>query len=184
MDGHINVQSQLGKGSVFSCELRLPTVDEPAESMKQRERHAVLIAAKLLPARILVTDDSAMNRMVVEEYLRYTACTIDFAINGQEAIEQLIHRPYDLILMDLRMPVMDGLTATRLIRRREQEQHRKPVPIIALTAGMLNNEREAALEAGCSDFLAKPVGRDELMQVLAKFLQNENKNTERGALAQ
>jgi len=183
MDGQITVQSQLGKGSVFSCELRLPIIDEPAESMNQRERHSVLIAAKLPPAHILVADDSVMNRMVVEEYLRYTACTIDFAVNGQEAIEQLIHKPCDLVLMDLRMPVMDGLTATRLIRRREQEQRRKSVPIIALTAGMLNNEREAALEAGCSDFLAKPVGRDELMQVLAKFLQKENKNIECEALA-
>jgi len=171
MGGHIGVESRSRVGSRFYCELGLTEIDEPAELLNQREIQSAVVAAKLPPASILVVDDSAMNRMVIDEFLRYSACTLDFAANGQEAIEKITLNHYDLVLMDMRMPVMDGLTAARLIRHREKEQRQqKRVVIVALTAGVVNQEREAALAAGCDDYLFKPVGKEELTRVLVKFL--------------
>jgi CheY-like chemotaxis protein len=170
MDGQINVRSKPGEGSTFSCILKLKVIDESAErtTFTRPDRGAAL--AKLPKAHILVADDSAMSRMVVEEYLRQTDCRVEIACNGREAVEKISNRSFDMVLMDMRMPVMDGLSATRKIREHEQKQNVDQVPIIALTAGMDNHEREVVLEAGCSDYLAKPVGKEELMRVLLKFL--------------
>ncbi len=170
MDGKIWVQSQPDVGSTFYCELHLPATSEPSEFIDQRERDVALIAAKLPPAAILVADDSAMNRMVIDEYLRYTPCHADFALNGQEAVDKMADKQYDLVLMDLRMPEMDGLSATKTIRAQEQHHESKPTPIIALTAGVLAGDRESALEAGCTDYLAKPVSKDDLTRALVKYL--------------
>ena len=179
MDGTIGVESELGAGSRFYCELNLPAVDEPTELLNHRAIQSAVVAAKLPPASILVVDDSAMNRMVVEEYLRYSACRLDFAVNGQEAVEKIILYAYDLVIMDLRMPVMDGVTATRLIRQRESELQLPALPVIALTAGVVSNERESALAAGCTDYLFKPVSKDELTRVLMKYLAPKKSTVER-----
>jgi len=184
MNGNIWVESIKGRGSSFYCELPLPATDEPSELIDQRERDSALTAAKLPAASILVADDSAMNRMVIDEYLRYTPCEIDFASNGQEAVEKVTLYSYDLILMDLRMPVMDGLTATRLIRQRENETQAPQIPIIALTAGVMSGDRDSSIEAGCSDYLAKPVGKEALTQVLFRYLRNTENNLPQQSKAQ
>lgn len=173
MDGQISVQSEKNVGSTFRCNLKLSATDEPSEWLDQRERHAAVTAAKLPPSHILVADDSAMNRMVIEEFLRFTACTLDFVANGLEALEKLRVNRYDLVLMDLRMPVMDGVTATRQLRRWEQDEKLASIPVVALTAGVSLEDRESALQAGCNDYLAKPVSKEELTLVLVKHLQRQ-----------
>lgn len=175
MAGTLWVESIKGKGSSFYCELPLPSTDEPSELIDRRERDSAITAAKLPPVSILVADDSAMNRMVIEEYLRYTPCQTEFAFNGQEAVEKCALFNYDIILMDLRMPVMDGLAATRLIRQREQELSLSVTPIIALTAGVMSGDKESSFAAGCSDFLAKPVGKEELTRCLFKYLNKHGR---------
>lgn len=170
MEGTIHVSSRVGVGSNFVCDLPLPAVSEPpVDTTAPRTRLYRKLSLSALS--VLVVDDSPLNCRVMENLLGEFGCASLCVSNGQEAINHLSSKHYDLVLMDLRMPVMDGLTATRLIRQLEKEQGRNPVPVIALTAGVLHNEHERARDAGCSDFLAKPVGRDEFVQVLARLLQ-------------
>lgn len=114
--------------------------------------------------RILVAEDNDSNYILMNyilkkhyEYFR--------AHNGQEAVELAETEKPDLILMDLKMPVMDGLEATRLIKAKTPD-----LPIIALTANAFDSDRHAALEAGCDDFLSKPVNADRCIQTIAKFI--------------
>ena len=114
--------------------------------------------------RILVAEDNDSNYILMNyilkkhyEYFR--------ARNGQEAVELAETEKPDLILMDLKMPVMDGLEATRLIKAKTPD-----LPIIALTANAFDSDRYAALEAGCDDFLSKPVNADRCIQTIAKFI--------------
>jgi len=114
--------------------------------------------------RILVAEDNDSNYILMNyilkkhyEYFR--------ARNGQEAVELAETEKPDLILMDLKMPVLDGLEATRLIKAKTPD-----LPIIALTANAFDSDRHAALEAGCDDFLSKPVNADRCIQTIAKFI--------------
>ena len=114
--------------------------------------------------RILVAEDNDSNYILMNyilkkhyEYFR--------ARNGQEAVELAETEKPDLILMDLKMPVMDGLEATRLIKAKTPD-----LPIVALTANAFDSDRHAALEAGCDDFLSKPVNADRCIQTIAKFI--------------
>lgn len=121
------------------------------------------------PLRILLVDDSSDNRMLVKTYLRKTPHQVDVAENGAEAVEKFKQNRYDLVLMDVQMPVMDGLTATRKIRAWESRQGRQPVPILALTAHALKEEQERSLEAGCTAHLTKPIRKKTLLEAIRKY---------------
>jgi len=118
---------------------------------------------------VLVAEDNRTNRLVLERMLKTRVARLDFAENGRLAVERAIARPPDVILMDMAMPVMDGLEATRQIRADEARHGRAPCVIIALTANAMASDREACLAAGMDDFLTKPVRLAGLMQVLATF---------------
>jgi CheY-like chemotaxis protein len=124
--------------------------------------------------RILVVDDNAINQSVTGHQLIRLGYHADFANNGQEAIDALRRRPYDLIFMDEQMPVLDGLEATRHIRRAQAEKDPK-IPrhlrIVALTANALPSERERLLQAGMDDYLSKPVTTAALREVLHRNLE-------------
>jgi PAS domain S-box-containing protein len=118
---------------------------------------------------ILLVEDSEDNRFLVQAYLKKTNYLIDTAENGQIAVEKFLSNVYDLILMDVQMPVMDGYTATREIRRLEQEEGRKPTPIVALTAHALKGDIEKSLQAGCDDHLTKPIRKPILLETIRRF---------------
>jgi len=118
--------------------------------------------------RVLVVEDNAVNQQVTRRFLERLGCEVELADNGQRALEFCSNGSYDLILMDVQMPVMDGLAATREIRRHEQSGRR--TPIIALTAKAMKGDREKCLEAGASDYLAKPVNTDQLLSALRMWL--------------
>ncbi len=124
---------------------------------------------RLGPARVLLVDDAAVNRKVVTSMLRRLGCVIELAENGQEALARLGEAPYDLVLMDCQMPVMDGLAAPRVQRAREAVGASRTT-IVALTAHAMRGDRERCLEAGMDDYLSKPVQREELEQVLERWL--------------
>jgi len=121
------------------------------------------------PLNILLVEDSEDNRFLVQAYMKNTNYLIDTAENGQVAIEKFLANVYDLILMDVQMPVMDGYEATREIRRLEQEEGRKPTSIVALTAHALKGDIEKSIQAGCDAHLTKPIRKPILLETIRKF---------------
>ena len=138
-----------------------------------RPGYAVLGEPGVLPPlSILLVEDYLPNRRIIQAYLKKNPVVLDKAENGQEALERYKTKRYDLVLMDLEMPVMDGLTATRAIRKWEKEQRKPAVPIIALTAHAFAEHRRQCLEAGCTDYLRKPVRKKTIIEVLWKYALN------------
>ncbi|TGE34369.1 response regulator [Desulfosporosinus sp. Sb-LF] len=122
-----------------------------------------------LPLRILLVDDSVENQLLIKAYLKNTPYEVDSAENGEVAVDKFKSKAYNLVLMDMQMPVMDGYTATQDIRKLEQEQHKEPTPIIALTAYALNEDANKSIEAGCSAHLTKPIKKAVLLEVIKRF---------------
>jgi CheY-like chemotaxis protein len=118
---------------------------------------------------ILVAEDNEDNQMLIETYLQKTTHHLTLAENGAVAVERFQIGHYDLVLMDMHMPVMDGYTATRRMRQWEQEQHQPPTMIVALTANALPEEIQQSLEAGCNGHLSKPIKKAALLATLADY---------------
>jgi CheY-like chemotaxis protein len=132
-----------------------------------REKTAV-VGARI--KRILLVEDTPDNRLLVTAYLRKLPLVLDEADNGEAAVELFRRNNYDLVLMDVQMPVMDGHEATRRIRAFEAEQRRQPVPIIALTAHAIKEEIDKCMVAGCDAHLSKPIKKSVLIETLHKYL--------------
>jgi two-component system, sensor histidine kinase and response regulator len=127
-------------------------------------------AARPQQGAILLADDSSDNRFLIQAYLKQSGYQLDLAETGRVAVEMYQSRPYDLVLMDVQMPVMDGHTATRMIRDWEQQSNRRPIPIIALTAHAYEEEMQKSFAAGCSDHLTKPIRKAILLEALQKWI--------------
>lgn len=168
MDGTISVDSTVGRGSTFTVRIPLPEA-EPVAVPHSADATAT-DRAPLPEARVLVVDDSAMNRLVIKEFLRDTPCDLTFAENGAEAVTLFKQTPFDLVLMDIQMPLLDGWAATRQIRDYETTRTLPATPIIALTASAMEEDRRASMAAGCTTFCAKPVGQDQLLGLLRHHL--------------
>lgn len=171
MNGKISMESKFGEGSEFVVEF--PVVDAP----KVMELAAPTEAALTFNKNILVADDNRVNRMVVSKMLERMGCVVNTAANGIEAIELERSWSPDLILMDVRMPEMDGLDATRAIRANERELGLATLPIIGLSANAMNEHRNAAMSAGMSDYLSKPIRKVDLAEALTRLWPEENSNS-------
>ena len=196
MDGTIGVFSQIGEGTTFWFNIRLRPATPPlagalrgSDVLTPDDNAALRNLFTGRQARVLVADDNNINQRVAVGMLKSMGLRSDAVANGAEALEALIAIPYDLVLMDVQMPLMDGLEATRRIRDAESsaagglsahtlvlggsqlENYR--LPIIALTAGTLRDDREKCLLAGMDDFISKPVMPQALAQVLTKWLPKE-----------
>ena len=128
--------------------------------------------------RILLVEDNLINRKLALKILKNLGFRIDVAINGLEAVKAVKSKPYDLVLMDVQMPEMDGLTAARKIRENEertavgkQQEVFHPIPIIAMTAGAMKGDKERCLEAGMDDYISKPIRVAQLAEIIEKWLQ-------------
>jgi len=119
-------------------------------------------------ARVLLVEDNDLNQQVATELLRDAGCLVDLAENGQVALDQLKLNDYDIVLMDMQMPVMDGVTATRQIRK---EARYKDLPVVAMTANAMQGDRLRCLEAGMNDHVAKPIEPDDLWLALLKWIK-------------
>ena len=129
---------------------------------------------KIRSLNLLLVEDSADNRLIIQAYFKRASDHIDIAENGALAVEKFKAGKYDLVLMDVQMPIMDGYTATREIRKWEQEQGRKQTPIIALTAHAMKEDVQRSLDAGCTDHLTKPIRRATLMDAVKKYTGARN----------
>jgi CheY-like chemotaxis protein len=129
--------------------------------------------AEPVSRNILLVDDAEDNRLLIQVYLRKTQFQLKIAENGQVAVEMFKSDHFDLVLMDMQMPVMDGYTATSIIREWEVAQGRPPTPILALTAYALKEDIQKALDAGCTAYLTKPVKKATLLETLSKYTNGE-----------
>ena len=173
MGGNVGFESEYGKGSLFwallPCEVEIPheITLQRAEEITSSDKKDIVAGTSLsnAPGRktILVAEDIQSNYQLVSALLR-KRFNLVHAANGQEAIDILHKRHIDLLLMDMKMPVMDGLTATAEIRKFNAE-----LPIIALTAHVFENDRLTAMDAGCNEYLVKPIDRAKLIAVLKKY---------------
>ncbi len=126
------------------------------------------------PLRVLLVEDNEMNRKLGIAVLDIASYHLDIAHNGVEALETAFLQPFDVILMDVQMPEMDGIEATRQIRARERRGER--IPIIGITAGAMPGDREKCLAAGMDDYIAKPIDPRELLEKVAKWGQNRRQD--------
>jgi two-component system, sensor histidine kinase and response regulator len=126
-------------------------------------------ASDVPAARILVAEDSPDNRLLITAYLKNTACTVDFAENGQIAVEKFTHHAYDLVLMDIQMPIMDGHEATRTIRQWERDNEAPHTNIVALTASAFDEQEARTRESGCDAHVAKPVKKATLYGTISRY---------------
>ena len=116
---------------------------------------------------VLVVDDTPTNRQILSVFLKKLGHTVDLAVDGADAVAKFTATAYDIVIMDVMMPVMDGLTATREIRRRPAW---KKLPIIALTAKAMSDDRQKCIEAGANDYIAKPLDVDRLVSLVKVWL--------------
>jgi PAS domain S-box-containing protein len=170
MGGKIKLHSEIGQGSTFTLTIPLPesaTPKTPSKSGGMDKRSPKEdYTASLQGLNILLVEDVEENQLVIKGYLRNEQCQIDIATNGLEAVEKFQNCHFDLVLMDIQMPIMDGTEATKRIRSWETETKAKPTPIIALTAHALPEESEQTTDAGCNLYLTKPVRKKVLIAAL------------------
>ena len=179
MNGSISVESEYGKGSVFIIEVPQKIIScEPVGDFKAQFEKDILATktykeAFMAPdARILVVDDTRVNLTVARGLLKSTQIQIDTAGSGDESTELTLKRSYDLILMDQRMPGMDGTKALKIIREQEEGLNRE-TPVICLTADAIIGAKERYISEGFTDYLAKPINNRELLKIMAEYLPQE-----------
>jgi CheY-like chemotaxis protein len=119
---------------------------------------------------VLLVDDNPINLLVAREMLMSLGAQVDTAVDGREAVKALQSRRYDIVFMDLQMPVLDGLSATRQLRADESAAHKPRVPVVAVTANAMMGDRAECLAAGMDDYLTKPVRREQFAQMLARYV--------------
>ncbi len=168
MQGELGIDGAPGEGSTFWFTLPLkishetPKTDHKSQPSQMQHK---------LHGRVLLVEDNPINQMVARKMLEKIGVETELAGNGQEALDLLNEHNFDAVLMDCQMPVLDGFNATRQLREREQEQQRKPLPVIAMTANVMEGDRERCLEAGMNDYIGKPFTNEGLHSTLQRWLQ-------------
>ncbi|CAA0086971.1 Autoinducer 2 sensor kinase/phosphatase LuxQ [Zhongshania aliphaticivorans] len=173
MQGEIWADSTPGEGSVFTVHLTLPLAETPIEVISNTSDTDVFATPRELGwgvKRILLAEDNATNQLVIQAMLKDSGYQIDIANNGLEAIQAVTEQPVDLILMDVQMPQMDGLTATKVLRGNQKFNN---IPIIGLSANAMSGYKEDMLSAGMNAYLTKPVNKQALINTMHRCLSDK-----------
>ena len=173
--GSINVESETGKGSTFRFELKAQMADGDGGGQLSIEAGSSGVAVDLTQLKFLIVEDTFMNQRYIQSILKRWSSDSELANNGKEAVVLSEKEKFDLILMDMQMPVMDGYEATRIIRADKTNPNHR-VPIIALTASALLDDRRKALAAGMDEHLTKPFTPDQLKAAIQIQLSRKNIN--------
>jgi CheY-like chemotaxis protein len=163
--GTISLFSQNGNGSSFTVELSFTICDAEGTIKREIKKQATISDNSKSKIRILIAEDNAMNQRLIKHLMQSRGYHFDLVFNGIQAIESLKKQTYDLVLMDIQMPEMDGYTATGQIRN-ELKLH---IPVIAMTAHAMSGEREKCMRAGMNDYLSKPIDEEILFDLIQKY---------------
>ncbi|MDZ7670661.1 MAG: ATP-binding protein [Gammaproteobacteria bacterium] len=164
MGGEIDVASELGEGSTFRFTVHMQIAGEEVSLPHRsgsRERNTSILEGRT----ILVAEDNPINQQLANEFLQRAGARVDIAENGREAVDRATASDYDAVLMDIHMPLLDGLEATRILR-----EQGITLPIVAVSADALSTRQSAALDAGCDAYVTKPIDFDELLSVMTSLL--------------
>ncbi|HBC87313.1 MAG TPA: hypothetical protein DCZ94_10190 [Lentisphaeria bacterium] len=171
MSGKISVESEKGRGTVFTVMLPLEIIELNKVEEDILKKAGASVPHNFAGMKVLVAEDDPVNRNVALKLMSKLGVSVDTAVNGEEAIKKLNAGKYDMVFMDCEMPVMDGFTATKNIRKKEAEDKtRHRIPIVAMTAYAMRGDKEMCLEAGMDDHIAKPVTKEVLLRTLEKYL--------------
>ena len=183
LGGGIAVASEFGKGSTFTATIAtgpldgVKILDAPAaDAMRSPRPESTDVMPVLAGVRVLVVEDGDTNRKLIALVLQRSHAEVTMAENGRVGADLALKRPFDVILMDMQMPVMDGYTAATLLR-----QHGLTTPIIALTAHAMKGDQDKCLAAGCSGYVTKPIDADLLVRTIAEILDGTGRAAEQGS---
>lgn len=172
MGGSISVQSQLGEGALFFFDVVLSVPDE-SDALPVTEKTETVPDSVSVPHRVLVAEDNLLNQTFAKEILEDAGHSVMLVGNGAEAIDALRNHEFDIIFMDVQMPEMDGLEATRRIRDGEAGIEKSAVPIIAATAFAVQGDRETCLDAGMDGYVMKPLASHDLLSSIVRFTETK-----------
>ena len=177
LGGNISVVSQPNKGSKFTVTIDPGEIDNTSliynlnRKVPQDTRKNKNALIPHVSGNILLAEDTPVNQTLFKRIIEKTNATLTMVDNGQLALDAVLEANFDLILMDMQMPIMDGMQAVKELRRQNYKG-----PIVALTANVMKEDQEKYLAAGCDDFLAKPLDKPKLYEVIARYLQDANKS--------
>ena len=173
LGGELTVSSEYGKGSRFTLVLPVGDVESiQASSNSMQNKQSTVSETNVLKGRVLLVEDTPPMQDLIGMHLKRLGLDYELAENGKVAIEMACANDFDLIFMDIQMPVMGGIESTQALRKNQYSR-----PIIALTANALDKERDACLAAGCNDFVTKPVSRQQLYDVASQYLNEPQKSS-------
>jgi CheY-like chemotaxis protein len=171
MDGQVGLRSQEGQGSTFWFEIAAPLAEPDMES-----EPATPVDGWLGGTRILIVEDNATNRLIASRMLATLGASVQTAANGAEGVDAVSRERFDIILMDIQMPVMDGVTATRAIRRLPAPAGK--TPIIAMTANVFTHQQDGYREAGMTGAVSKPLSPSRLLAEINRLGPRKDENDE------
>lgn len=183
MGGTIEVRSKMNQGSEFKITLELPLLSEDSQTSTKNENHTCLdekyrIDYDFSGIHILLCEDNQINQQIAVRLLELEGAEVEVACNGKEAVELFLNSElgeFSIILMDIRMPIMDGIEATKAIRTLEREDA-DHIPIVAMTANALDEEKKECLNAGMNGHLMKPIDFKAMCETIENQIKKENVN--------
>jgi CheY-like chemotaxis protein len=173
MDGTMRLKSEPGLFTRFEVSIPVVILEASVKALSEEQ-------PLTLPAiRLLVAEDSPENRQIVAAFLKDQPVLLTFACDGEAAVRCFEEQAFDLVLMDLQIPGVDGYTATRRIRQIEEAEHRRRTPVLAFTAHAMSDAAENATDAGCDGVVVKPLRRRKLLESIIQYAASSSSSEQR-----